>query len=330
MMQPDSLPFEKQLDLLAERGLKVSEKDILKLQNIGYYKLKEFARPFATTTKKEGIVTINYNGTTFSEVLTRYYQDKNLRLHLLHAIEKVEIAVKTKVSYILGKKYGAFGYLNFSNWCDKSKYSKYLIEQKQFYFKKNLKTSISRSYSSDVKNKNNQEGDGFPSVWLAIDVLTFGELVRLIEIMSKKNKRELAAFFDCSTKELVSWLRCLHFIRNVCAHNSNVIDIKLKTVPVYRNEWEEKLFQMEDSKGQLRPSNRLAVVFLILKHLVCCINDQYKWNNISRGVSSISGGKEKNALLLGFVDKKTARATFDKTIPKETAIIEYQVVEDTD
>ena len=46
------------------------------------------------------------------------------------------------------------------------------------------------------KIKKNKEKDNFPSIWLAVEVLTFGELVRLVEIMSTRNKRKLSKCLD--------------------------------------------------------------------------------------------------------------------------------------
>ena len=68
--------------------------------------------------------------------MKRYYQDKNLRIHLLHAIEKIEVALKTWVAFILGEQYGAFGYLNFQNGVIKIDTQKFEIEKRQFFFKK--------------------------------------------------------------------------------------------------------------------------------------------------------------------------------------------------
>jgi len=140
MKAPIALSWQEQLDLFKSRGMKVTDNDIDKIKNISYYRLKEFARPLSTISKKDGVTSISYNGVEFKEVLTRYYQDKNLRIYLLHAIEKIEVSIKTRISYVLGKKYGAFGYLNFSSWSNRKKYTKFQIEKEQFSIKKRLST----------------------------------------------------------------------------------------------------------------------------------------------------------------------------------------------
>ena len=102
--RPVALSWEEQLKLFTDRGMKVRETDIDKLKNISYYRLKEFARPLATMTNNQDQLEISYNGIEFREVLTRYYQDKNLRINLLHAIEKADVKDSKSQLIIRSKK----------------------------------------------------------------------------------------------------------------------------------------------------------------------------------------------------------------------------------
>lgn len=111
----------------------------------------------------------------------------------------------------------------------------------------------------------------------------FGNLVIIISMISKRHLKTLAAYFNCTGKELISWIKCLNFIRNICAHNSNVIDIKLKTVLVIRHSWKQSLYIIE-GKHSNRPSNRLAIVIFILITLAHAINRKYRWNGINNNI----------------------------------------------
>ena len=81
----ESKDFSKQVELLGKRGMKF--KDAVRaestLQYISYYKIKEFSEPYAIQTDED----IKYEDIYFEDVISRYYRDKNLRLHILHAIE---------------------------------------------------------------------------------------------------------------------------------------------------------------------------------------------------------------------------------------------------
>lgn len=119
---------------------------------------------------------------------------------------------------------------------NKKENSKFKLEKEQFYFKRDLLKVLSKSLMRDLANGNNLNEDGFPSAWIATEILIFGSLVHLINLMSKRNQKELAQFYNCTIKELLSWLKCLNFARNICAHNSNIIDIQLQTKTVVIKE----------------------------------------------------------------------------------------------
>ena len=312
-MSPELLDFEQQLDRFIERGMLTEDvfrnKNVKKLETIGYYRLKEFAKPFATKKKlSSGEVHLEYNGVKFNDVVVRYYLDKNLRINMLHAIEKIEVSIKTHLAYILGDRYGAFGYLSFSKWANKLRYSKYDLLEKEYYFKKNLRKSISKTTLDDAKYKKNQDNEGFPSVWIGINILMFGELVNLIELLPKDDLNKLSDKYDCRRDELVSWLKTLNFIRNVCAHNSNVIDIKLTTRPRYRRRWSIYLFQIEmETDNKYIFTNRVAVVLLIIKHFLTRINPKYGWKDIHHSLESLSGKNDQNSYRLGFKDYKSLK-----------------------
>ncbi len=221
------------------------------------------------------------------------------------------------MSYILGKNYGAFGYLNFSNWTNRTKFKKFEIEKQQYYFKSKLLKTIELSNHSELKNVQNLNSDGFPSVWLTIDMLMFGELINLIGLMSKNNKKQLASFYNCSVKELLSWIKCLNFIRNICAHNSNILDIQLQTTPVKNIDWDNHLFVISSKKGN-RTTNRLAIVIFIIIDLVAQINPKYDWKKITSNLKTIVKSNPQNAHLLGFKDEKSVENLYEYIQSKKT------------
>lgn len=122
-MNPSFFKSENQIDLFFRRGMEITNKTkhISKLEHISYYRLKEFAKPYSVVTMYGEVPVLKYKDISFDDVVKRYYQDKNLRINLLHAIEKNEVSIKRNVSYNLGKRYGGFGYLNFSLWAIRKK-----------------------------------------------------------------------------------------------------------------------------------------------------------------------------------------------------------------
>lgn len=299
MKHPHYLSISEQRRLLAQRGIDFSNNkyslidDELKIREIGFYKLKEFAQVYAFKSPdsfpKYGLRP------TFSDVLTRYYQDKNLRMQIFHVTESIEVFLNNQISDLLGKKYGPFGYLDFNNWINRN-YSKFTIEKKQYIFKKQLLNKIRRSSLPDIKSSVNLERDGFPTVWVMTDCLTFGDTVHLIESMSKNNQKIIAHQFHCRPKELVSWLKCLNFIRNICAHNNDFIDIQIRTKPIAPREYKQYLFKTKN-----RYTNKVAISILIIKQMMKYINPKYSFKDIKKSLRKLCKD-DAGAHQLGFKD----------------------------
>lgn len=208
-----NLTFQEQIELLKSRGIIVKnvEKSSKKIENISYYKLKEYATPFICAYI-DG--SPKYKGLEFDELLERYYQDKNLRIHLFHVIEKIEVSLKTRLAYDLGNM-NAYGYLETDKWINKT--------------------------------------------------------------------------------DRISWLEALKLVRNLCAHNGKIIDLKLKSKPVLIDSWKEIYNE--------KSSSDLALIICILKNLVDVINSKYKWEYIRANILNLVRGSDDKACILGFNDK---------------------------
>ncbi|EGC78155.1 hypothetical protein E4N83_02365 [Treponema denticola] len=303
MCEYRSLTFEEQIDLFIQRGMQVSDKtkDSKKLQYINYYKLKELAYPFYKQTA-EG--EYKYQNISFDELLKRYYQDKHIRLAMLSCIEKIEIAFKTRFCHLLGKKHGAYGYLQFNNWCNKEKYCKYYISEKQGDFKNRIKENQYLYHKTKcIENflLQNKDSEKIP-IWMLVEVLTFGEILYLFGIMSTENQKHIANDFNCQINEFISWLKSLNFIRNQCAHNSNIINIKLKTKPLLRHDWKELLTIDKNNQS----SGRLADIIIPMVFLTIIINKKYAFNDLQRAISKLVENSDERANMLGFKDVHTA------------------------
>ncbi len=288
------------IQLLIKRGVKINDVSSAetKLLNINYYKIKEFAKPFY---KKQKDGKYLYEKISFEQIINRFYQDKNLRIYLLHAIEKVEISFKTKVAYILGERYQAFGYLNFNNWCNKNKYCRYYINDKEKEMKRYVKKLMNRGDNEVIKNflENNKRYE-FPPIWMLVELLTFGDILRFYNLMSEKNRNLVSNYYDCTSDELGGWLKTLKFIRNFAAHNSNVIDATIRTTPKIRKEWKKYLFIYTDKNKNKRISNKIALVIFILIYLTKKINTNYGFGNIRDVFSKLLRNNDKIANKYGF------------------------------
>ena len=115
-------------------------------------------------------------------------------------------------------------------------------------------------------------------VWLIVDTLTFGEILELYKLMKMDYKKEIAQNHNISVSIFISWLENINLIRNLSAHNSNVLDVDFKTKPKILDEWKNKLYINES----LKLTGRIANTILIMEHLIVAINDKFPGNAIKK------------------------------------------------
>jgi abortive infection bacteriophage resistance protein len=63
-----------------------------------------------------------HQGTTFEDILNLYTFDRELRLLVLDAIERIEISIRAKWAYHLTQRHGAHAHLNADLFVNKSRW----------------------------------------------------------------------------------------------------------------------------------------------------------------------------------------------------------------
>ncbi len=101
------LPVSAQLALLKGRGMGVSDDALAEsyLAKIGYYRLSGYSYPYrqSSTINSRIVVSDNFRpGTTFAEIFELYVFDKKLRMLILDAIERIEVALRVQITLVLG------------------------------------------------------------------------------------------------------------------------------------------------------------------------------------------------------------------------------------
>lgn len=175
-----TIPFSKpavdintQLNILLARGLVVANQTLAvqALNSVGYYRLSGYLYPFRTRDASGLVLDTYYPGSTLDEVIQLYEFDRQLRLLLLDAIERIEVAVRTQVTYHFSLKYGPFGHTNPNNFHAKFRHNDWLND---------AQTEVTRSNDKFISHFE-QKYDGFPVVplWMLTEVISIGSLSRL-------------------------------------------------------------------------------------------------------------------------------------------------------
>lgn len=267
------LSYDQQATLLIEeRGL-IADRDqlILRLQEVGYYRLsgywyifKRYNNPDCDDRTDERFVP----GTTFDQIWHLYTFDRQFRLIVLDAIERVEIYFRAQLAYELAGQTGVFGYLRNENLprLSKEDFNDFLEHCEEQY---------ERSREPFVRHFKQKYGDckKMPPYWIMVNLMDFGTMLRLYNGASTDIRNKLAASTGISVRVLKSWLVALNTTRNICAHHGRLWNRAIGTRPVIPTknkypEWHEPF--------EIRSDNMCGIL-TILSYLLERVAPNTSW-----------------------------------------------------
>jgi|AntDeeMinimDraft_5_1070356.scaffolds.fasta_scaffold00299_12 abortive infection bacteriophage resistance protein len=103
------ISFTEQVERLNERGLLIENPEFAKkqLQRISFYRLRAYTFPFKDNTDPSHPFVQNVS---FQDILSLQEFDKQHRLVVFEALEKLEIAIRTQVIYYLSMEFDGWWY----------------------------------------------------------------------------------------------------------------------------------------------------------------------------------------------------------------------------
>lgn len=212
-----SKPFksiQEQIALLQCRNMQF--KDINNaphfLNTISYYRLKGY-----WWEMQDDIVNHHFkNDSYFEDVIDLYNFDRHFRLIIFNAIERIEIALRSKLIYHLSQCYGSHWYLNPSIFQDLKRYTLFLGK---------INMDMGNSSEEFIVKHFDNHPDEMPESWKALEVLTLGTLSKLYSNLKHQlpEKNKIATDFGLNNqKYLGSWLLTITVLRNIIAHHSRL------------------------------------------------------------------------------------------------------------
>lgn len=204
-----SLSIQDQLALLKARDLIVPDNQRAKryLTFIGYYRLSVYFLPFQNDKDKFD------SGTKFDDILNLYIFDRKLKLLVLDAIERIEIAAKAVISNYMSRKFGIHWFLMERLFQKKSEWE-FFITTLEKIIQKNRKKDHIKHYRDKYGSKS-----PYPPSWNIMEILTFGNVSHLFSNLRGKHKKGISQKFQLTSKSLDDLLRSVVDCRNLCAHH---------------------------------------------------------------------------------------------------------------
>ncbi|MCU0648345.1 MAG: Abi family protein [Gemmatimonadaceae bacterium] len=257
-----ALTYDAQVELLLSRGMRVDDVSVAKfyLQHLNYYRLAAYWLPFESDHTTHAFRP----GTKFGDVLRLYVFDRELRLLLLDAIERVEVSVRAQWAYRMAHEHGPHAHLDKSlarsvaNWHSN-------VES--------LRREVARADERFVRHFMAAYEEPLPPIWAVCEVMSLGLLSKWYDNLKPKSTRSrIASVFGVDEAQLASWLRHLTSVRNVCAHHSRLWNREFTVTP------EPPRSKPVGPRGQWQVDSRnIFNALLILLHFMDVVAPAHTW-----------------------------------------------------
>lgn len=223
-----SLSIPDQIALLQRRGMAVPDRATAAhhLGHLSYYRLRAYWLPFEQPAATAGDHSFK-PGTSIDDVLALYVFDRQLRLLVMDAVERVEVSLRGSWAHHLAMKYGAHGYLDPRIYYRADHYAKAFST---------LLEEIKRSRDTFIVHYANKYHDPQqPPIWMTAEVISLGQLSKWLgNLKLRSDRNAIARPYGLDEKVLVSIAHHLTYIRNICAHHGRLWNKKFTvtmTVP---------------------------------------------------------------------------------------------------
>jgi len=226
------------------------------LQHVSYYRLSAYWLPFENPKGQPG--PRFQAGTDFDTVIALYEFDRRLRLLVMDAVERIEVAIRGSWAYTLAHRGAPHGYLNAALYNDRKQFHDNLGR---------LVREVGSSPETYIDHyRRTYDDPAMPPVWMVAEMMSLGQLSRWYSSLADRALRtQVARPFDLSEKVLVALLRHLTTVRNSCAHHARLWNRGFLIRPILPNKPADLIATLEQpGAGPARLYNSLVLVLFLL------------------------------------------------------------------
>jgi abortive infection bacteriophage resistance protein len=217
-------------------------------------------------------------GTSLSLVEALSEFDKGLRLLVLDAVERIEIAVRCDIAYWLGKRHRLAHEVEAqldAKFCADMQAS---TGQSRFAeWRSKLDGAVRKASKEDFVKHHAQNYGGKMPIWVIVELWDFGLLSKFFAGMQYKDQTYIPKRYGLSAgKYLESWLRSFNFVRNVSAHHSrlwnrNIVD-RPRLPPTQPHQYLHHLV------NNVHAETRVYAVLCLLRMMLKAIVPDNNWH----------------------------------------------------
>jgi abortive infection bacteriophage resistance protein len=207
-----ALSVPQQIELLSRRGMVIDDHAEAEhyLTHLNYCRLAAYWLPF----ESDHATHMFLPGTSFRRVLEHYMFDRELRLLVLDAIERLEVSTRALWAHHMGVRHGIHSHLDPALGSDRTHWdSNY----------RQLAIEVDRSTETFIKHFKTKYAEELPPVWVVSGVMSLGLLSKWYSnIKPIATRQSISRSYGIDHKVLGSWLHHLTYVRNICAHHGRL------------------------------------------------------------------------------------------------------------
>ncbi|MCW3492955.1 Abi family protein [Microbacterium sp. SSM24] len=281
--------LDELVDRLAERGLVIPnrERATRYLKHIGYFRLSPYTIPFQQGQPDH----LFREDVEFDDVLGIYVFDRALRLLVMDALERVEVAVRAALTDHMSTTYeDPHWYVDASHFVNRGKHTGLLRMIQETSDTRLLGTAepAGRTFSSNedagVVYRSALEhylmtygSPELPPSWLMVETLTLGQLNNVVDNLRRRSDRTaIAQRIGLSEPVLMSWLRTYVRVRNVCAHHGRLWNVGIGVYPAIPSSPAISWLK-GDAALPRRSEKRLYPVLVSLQSVLDVVSPRSTW-----------------------------------------------------
>lgn len=266
---------------LADRGLDIPDPDRARryLRHIGCYRLSPYAIPFQQGSPDH----LFRDGTGFDDVLDLYVFDRALRLLVVDALERVEVAVRAALTDHMSTRYAdPHWYMAVAHFQDSGIHARLLAIVRRTCDER-LRGTPDAGEDSLVHRSALEHYlttyalPDLPPSWLMVETLTIGQLTGAYRNLGlRADRTAVARSIGLTAPVRESWMQTYVRVRNICAHHGRLWNVGLGIYPAIPTSPAVSWLEGDDALPE-RSSKRLYPVLVSLQAVLDSVSPRSGW-----------------------------------------------------
>jgi abortive infection bacteriophage resistance protein len=283
------LSVPEQVILLKKRGMSVTDDLVAEktLERLGYYRLSGYFYPLRKTQPRgtAGRQDEFQAGTSLELIDQLCEFDRELRLLVLDAVERIEVALRCDISHRLGQRHGLAHETQDEldqKFCTAVNLRTGRTDYEDWHLK--LGSQLQRAQKEDFVKHHAQKYGGKMPIWVITEIWDFGLLSKFFAGMRYKDQMFIARRYGLGeAKYLVSWLRAVNFVRNVSAHHSRLWNRNIVERPGFPQS--QPHHYLHHLTANISAQTRVYGTLCVLKTMLEKISPGHDWGRRLKALS---------------------------------------------